>query len=96
MDRLFLAAVALVLSVSGLYGVLTYTLNQRTREIGIRIALGATSRAVVRLVMTQSGRLAGLGAVIGLTAAFIAMRTLALPFSFVKCPCSTSSPSRWA
>ena len=72
----FLAAVALVLSVSGLYGVLTYTLNQRTREIGIRIALGATSRAVVRLVMTQTGRLAGLGAGIGLTAAFIVMRAL--------------------
>ena len=89
----FLAAVALVLSVSGLYGVLTYTLNQRTREIGIRIALGATSRAVIRLVMTQSGRLAGLGAGIGLTAAFIVMRTLSAAVQ-LRCPCSTSSPSR--
>jgi predicted permease len=71
-----LAAVALILSVSGLYGVLTYTLNQRVKEIGIRIALGATSRMVVRLVMSQSARLAGIGAMIGLTAAYLAMRTL--------------------
>ena len=71
-----LAAVALILSVSGLYGVLTYTLNQRTKEIGIRIALGATSRIIVRLVMSQSARLAGIGAMIGLTAAYLAMRTL--------------------
>jgi predicted permease len=71
-----LAGVALVLSVSGLYGVLTYTLNQRVKEIGIRIALGATSRAVVQLVMSQSARLAGIGAAIGLTAAYLAMRSL--------------------
>ena len=72
----FLAAVALVLSVSGLYGVLTYTLNQRIKEIGIRIALGATSRTVVRLVMAQSGRLAMLGAAIGLIATFAVMKAL--------------------
>jgi predicted permease len=71
-----LAGVALALSVSGLYGVLTYTLNQRTKEIGIRIALGATSRLVVRMVMSQSARLAGIGAALGLTAAYLAMRTL--------------------
>jgi putative ABC transport system permease protein len=68
--------VALALSVSGLYGVLTYTLSQRTREIGIRMALGATAGAVVRLVMAQSARLAGVGAVIGLAVAFGVMKTL--------------------
>jgi hypothetical protein len=72
-----LGAVALALSVSGLYGVLTYTLSQRRHEIGIRMALGASAQAVVRLVMTQSARLAGLGAVLGATFAFGAMKLLA-------------------
>ena len=71
-----LGAIALVLSVSGLYGVLTYTLGQRTREIGIRMALGATSSAVVRMVMTQSARLAGIGAAIGLAVALGVMAVL--------------------
>jgi predicted permease len=71
-----LGAIALLLSVSGLYGVLSYTLNQRTREIGIRMALGASAGAVVRLVMRQSARLAGVGAIIGLLIAFSAMKAL--------------------
>ena len=49
-----LGAVALALSVSGLYGVLSYMLTQRTREIGIRIALGATARGIIDLVVRQS------------------------------------------
>jgi predicted permease len=71
-----LGAVALALSISGLYGVLSYTLSQRTREIGIRMALGATASAVVALVMRQSARLAGIGAIVGLTVAFAALRFL--------------------
>jgi predicted permease len=71
-----LGAIALVLSVSGLYGVLSYTLTQRTREIGIRMALGATAAAIVRLLMGQSARLAGIGAAIGLAVAFSALKVL--------------------
>lgn len=71
-----LGAVALALSISGLYGVLTYTLTQRTREIGIRMALGATAGAVVRLLIRQTARLAGLGVTIGLVVALGVMATL--------------------
>jgi predicted permease len=71
-----LACLALVLSVSGLYGVLVYMLAQRTREIGIRMALGATGAAVVRLVVHQCARLAGGGAAIGLIVAFGALKAL--------------------
>ena len=81
-----LGAIALALSVSGLYGVLTYTLSQRTREIGIRMALGATAAAVVRMVMTQSARLAGAGAAIGLAVALAVMKVLSnlIPFQNVS------------
>ena len=66
----------MALSVSGLYGVLTYMLSQRTKEIGIRMALGATSARVLRLVMRQCARLAGLGMAIGVALAFAVMKTL--------------------
>jgi predicted permease len=72
-----LAGITLVLSVSGLYGVLSYTLAQRRREIGIRMALGATAGAVVSLVMRQSAHLAAVGIGIGLAVAFAALKTLA-------------------
>ena len=71
-----LGGVALLLSVSGLYGVVSYTLAQRTREIGIRMALGATAGAVVGLVLRQSGRLAAVGAAVGLAISFAVMKTL--------------------
>ena len=68
-----LGVTALILSVTGLYGVLTYTMGQRTREVGIRMALGATASSVVGLVIRQAMRLAGGGASIGLGIAFAAM-----------------------
>ena len=71
-----LSVVALALSVSGLYGVVVYALSQRRKEIGIRMALGATSGRVVRLLMGQSGRLVLIGASVGLLLALAAMGTL--------------------
>jgi len=71
-----LAAVALTLSIAGLYGVLSFTIGQRTREIGIRMALGATGTSVVQLVVRYSMRLAGLGAFAGVVAAFAALSLL--------------------
>lgn len=71
-----LGAIALALSVSGLYGVLTYALSQRTMEIGIRMALGATARAVVSLVLRQSMRLAAIGTLIGAIVALVALQLL--------------------
>jgi predicted permease len=71
-----LSALALVFSVSGLYGVLTYTFGQRKQEIGIRMALGASTSAVERMVFAQSARLASAGTLFGLLAGFAIMKLL--------------------
>jgi ABC-type antimicrobial peptide transport system permease subunit len=60
------AAMALVLGVVGLYGVVAYSVSRRTREIGVRMALGAQRGAVYKLVMRQAGWLTALGVGIGL------------------------------
>jgi predicted permease len=70
------AIVALVLSVVGLYGSIAYTVSQRTREIGIRVALGATPSAVMGLVLSDGVRLALFGLIIGLAAAAATTRAL--------------------
>jgi len=62
----FLGAFALVLTVSGIYGVMSYLVSQRKKEIGIRVALGAGSADVIGMVMHQSLRLAAIGAAAGL------------------------------
>jgi putative ABC transport system permease protein len=60
------ATTALVLSVIGIYGVMSYLVAQRTREFGIRLALGATRREIVTVVLRHGGRLIAIGAVIGI------------------------------
>ena len=61
----FLGVLALVLTASGIYGVMSYLVSQRTKEIGIRVALGADVRAVVAMVVKQSMRLAAIGTLAG-------------------------------
>jgi ABC-type antimicrobial peptide transport system permease subunit len=71
-----LGLVAMALSVSGMYGVMSYLVNQRSKEIGIRVALGATPPRVVALMLRQSVRLAALGAMIGALAAGATLKLL--------------------
>jgi putative ABC transport system permease protein len=65
------ALLALTLAAIGIYGVMAHLVSQRTREIGIRMALGARPAAVVGMVVAQAVRLAGAGVALGLVAAFM-------------------------
>jgi predicted permease len=65
------AALALILSATGLYGIVSYGIESRTRELGVRIALGARTRDIIRLVQRQSALVATLGLALGLVVALL-------------------------
>jgi predicted permease len=71
-----LSALAMILGAVGLYGTLSYVVAQRTREIGVRMALGATAAAVRRQVVSQGAKVVLIGAVIGVVAAYLTTKYL--------------------
>jgi ABC-type antimicrobial peptide transport system permease subunit len=71
-----ISVLALILGVVGLYGVLAYVVTSRTREIGVRMALGATMAVVRRQVVSQGTRVVLVGVAIGIVAAFASTRLM--------------------
>ena len=74
-----------LLGIIGIYGVISYTVSQRTREIGIRMALGAQRSALTSMFIRQGVVLTGIGVVCGLAVAFVGMRLMSSMFSSSSC-----------
>ncbi len=72
-----IGSLGLLLAVTGLYSVIAYSVSRRTREIGIRMAIGADSGNVARLVLRQGLTMTAIGAAIGLALALVASKLLA-------------------
>ena len=70
------AGLALLLASVGIYGVVSYLVGQRTREIGVRIAMGAQRGEVLRMVLRQGGKMAAIGAAVGAAAALLLTRVM--------------------
>jgi ABC-type antimicrobial peptide transport system permease subunit len=75
---------SLLLAVIGIYGVMSYSVSQRTRELGLRMALGADERSLLKLVVAQGLALTGLGIVVGLALAFALTRLVSSMLFEVK------------
>jgi predicted permease len=86
------ALIGLALASIGLYGVLAYSVTRRTSEIGLRMALGADGRAVVKMVLRESAALVGWGVAVGLGIAVFATRPLAM---FLVSELRPTDPATW-
>ena len=86
------ALIGLALASIGLYGVLAYSVTRRTSEIGLRMALGADGRAVLKMVLRESGALVGSGVAVGLGIAVFATRPLAM---FLVSELRPTDPVTW-
>jgi putative ABC transport system permease protein len=78
------ATLGLILTLIGIYGVIAYSVSRRTQEIGIRLALGASSRNVLQLVLGHAGRLALIGAVVGIAGSLLLSRLISSQLFGIK------------